>query len=81
MNFLFEAFNGNQWLYFHILAVVFMKRWLNIQWILAIGIVWELIELYMDGYIVYGTKMNYFADTFGDLIVIPIIFLITYRRK
>lgn len=76
ITFLYEMTCGNVWLWFHLIGAGILLRWFDLRIVLGIGILWELLELYIDGYMVYGSSSGYFADTLGDLLAIPVMYLI-----
>lgn len=75
--FLYEMTCGNVWLWFHLIGAGILLKWFRLQTVLIIAILWELFELYTQGYSVYGTASRYFADTLGDLLAVPVMYLLS----
>ena len=76
IKFLKEMTVGNVWLWFHILGagilakigIIFLPALITVLIIFAIAIIWEIIELYVQGTKVYGNTKIWFADSLGDVL-------------
>ena len=76
IEFLKEMTVGNVWLWFHILGagvlakigIIFFPALTTVLIIFAIAIIWEIIELYVQGTKVYGNTKIWLADSLGDVL-------------
>ena len=67
---------GNVWLWFHILGagvlakvgIIFFPALTTVLIIFAIAVIWEIIELYVQGTKVYGNTKTWLADSLGDVL-------------
>ena len=76
LEFLKEMTVGNVWLWFHILGagvlakigIIFFPALITVLIIFAIAIIWEIIELYVQGTGIYGNTKIWLADSLGDVL-------------
>ena len=75
IDFIKEMTVGNVFLMYHLFGGLFFGRFFGlwkrcnpVVMTLVVAIIWEVIELYINGGIsVYGSTLNYIADTTGDI--------------
>lgn len=82
IEFLKEMTQGNWFLWFHMLAggalaiglryIMSNKRQIILM-VFAIAVLWEILEVYIWGWAVYGNDLNAFADALGDVLGAVII--------
>ena len=79
MNPLFEyMIYKNKWLWFHIMAggflakilfLIFKNGQLAVDIVIALAILWELLEYLKNDIIkIYGNKKRFFLDSLGDIV-------------
>jgi len=76
-----KAFIQNRWVFVHALGGVYFYLVLkSILFVLAIAIIWELIEILYYGkeriVKIYGNMLNFIYDAFGDIVAAVVAALI-----